>query len=351
MQVKKIWVSLLRYLGVTLLVLLWICRSCFRDPAGYASTIGFTFLLTVLLFEGNGWLNHWVGQKVSWVEKPVLRTVLGVGITVLYTCLLVTLVYMAIFIWGKGGSMADYKSALLNTLLISMVITLLVSLALHARQFLFHWREAALRLEKLKNEQMNSRLASLKAQLNPHFLFNSLNALTALVYKDADQAAAFIKKLSEMYRYILDYVDEEVVSLEKELYCLDAYIFLLKIRHGDHLEVVVEVGESDFFIPPLSLQMLMENATKHNVISHRRPLKVEVKVDGEVIRVRNNRQPKEVEVAKSGKGLANIRARYELLTDKSVEVITSDDLFEVSLPLLSFGSNKHTYSTNKSTKL
>ncbi|MCI4667190.1 MAG: histidine kinase [Bacteroidia bacterium] len=332
---RKLWVRILQYIGMTLLVLLWICRRCYADPSAYLNTIGFTFLITVLLFEGNGWINYWVGNKVSWVEKPVLRAVLGISSTIIYTSLLVVLMYMIVFIWGRGYTVDQFLGSLLETLWITMLITAVVTLLLHAREFLFHWREAALRVEKLKNEQINSRFASLKAQLNPHFLFNSLNALTALVYKDADQAALFIKKLSEMYRYILEYVDEEVVSLEKELECMDAYVFLLKIRHGEQLVFEVNIKDKESYVPPLSLQMLLENATKHNIISRKHALKIEVfTTEQGYLVVRNSYNPKGKSDYSLGKGLKNIKARYELLTDQEVYIKHDDSYFEVGLPLL-----------------
>lgn len=344
---KTAWIRISQYIGVSLLVLVFICPRCFMSPMDYYSTIGFTLLITALLFEGNGWLNFWIGRKVSWVERPVLRTVLGVGGMVIYTSGMVVLMYLMVFIWGKGYSLDEYLNSLLLTLGISMATTLVVALVLHAREFLFHWREAALRVEKLRSEQIHSRFTSLKAQLNPHFLFNSLNVLTTLVYKDAEQAAAFIKKLSEMYRYILEYVDEEVVSLKKEMKCLEAYIYLLKIRHGEHLRVEVDVPGAAGFLPPLSLQMLLENATKHNIISQKKPLKIEIIAEeNKRVIVRSTFQPKEVKEASTGRGLANIRSRYELLTDQPVEINQHEKIFEVKLPLLTFDAKKLTSSSN-----
>ncbi len=325
------------YAGIALGVLLFICRDCYVRPGAHIMTIVFTFTITIFLFEGNSLFNKWIGNRISWMEYPVWRTVIGVSGAMIYSSLLIVFTYSVLFIWKRGYAWETYNQSLWSTLIISLVVTLIISLLLHARGFLFHWREASLRVERLKREQVSTRFSSLKTQLNPHFLFNNLNTLTALVYKDPDKAADFIKKLSELYRYILEHVEEEVVPLRQELDCLEAYLFLLNLRHGDSLIVHMDIPPVKAYLPPLSLQLLMENAGKHNVISKKDKLHIDIFLeDNRKIVVRNTYNPKKEEEKSTGKGLANIRARYELLTDRSVEVLQAKDYFEVKLPLLYF---------------
>ena len=173
-----------------------------------------------------------------------------------------------------------------------------------------------------KRKVFVAKYESLKSQVSPHFLFNSLNALTNLVYEDQDKAAKFIKQLSEVYRYVLDTRDKEVVSMEEEKNFLNSYLFLQQIRFGDKLKLEVNLDETRSRIAPLVLQMLVENAIKHNVISEENPLHINIYVKDGFIVVENNLQKKSVMLDESpGIGLDNIAKRYEFLSDKKVEVI------------------------------
>jgi LytS/YehU family sensor histidine kinase len=206
---------------------------------------------------------------------------------------------------------------------------------------LLSWRQAAINAEKLKTESIASRYESLKNQVNPHFLFNSLNALSNLVYEDQELAIKFIRKLSEVYRYVLDTRNQEVVKLSDELAFLDSYIFLQKIRYEDNLKININLPRhTEAMIPPLSLQMLVENAIKHNIVSEDEPLHIDLFMeDDDYIVVRNNLQKKNIgEVppggASPGIGLANIKSRYETLTQKAVEVGSTPHDFLVKIPVL-----------------
>lgn len=198
------------------------------------------------------------------------------------------------------------------------------------------WRQAAIESEKLKTERVSSQYESLKNQVNPHFLFNSLNALTALVYEDQDQAAKFIKKLADVYRYVLDNQQKEVVPLSEEIRFVEAYVFLQKIRFEENLQVTIQVpADTQAMVLPLSLQMLVENAIKHNIISDDEPLHIQVYLEEEeFIVVKNNLQLKTSHEYSSGLGLKNIQSRYEYLSKKEISVLNSADEFIVKLPLL-----------------
>ena len=273
-----------------------------------------------------------VDRVYDWLEKPIHRLVLGVLAHTVYTSsAVILLIYVIELLFdARAGQKID-------TIIISVVITLVISLILHSRSFLISWRTLAIDSEKMKKEAMTAKYEALKNQVNPHFLFNSLNALTNLVYEDQDLAAKFIKKLSEVYRYVLESRDKEVVLLSEELKFVDSYIFLQKIRHEDALNVSFNIDKnSQFNVVPLSLQMLIENAIKHNIVSDEDPLTIHVEADQEFLKITNNLQKKNsYNVEHIGVGLENIKARYQFLTEKPVEVEESQDKFEVRLPLLS----------------
>jgi LytS/YehU family sensor histidine kinase len=173
--------------------------------------------------------------------------------------------------------------------------------------------------------------------VNPHFLFNSLNTLITLIPEDPQLAVAFVQKLSNVYRYVLQNKDKELVTLAEEMKVAEAYLFLLKTRFGENLRVHTDIppGQLGKFIAPLTLQMLLENAIKHNVVSAEKPLHIDLYVEkDEVLVVKNNLQRKSSVPDSTQTGLANISQRYRLLCQQAVEVVVTASNFMVVLPLL-----------------
>ncbi|GAB3938156.1 sensor histidine kinase [Larkinella terrae] len=202
--------------------------------------------------------------------------------------------------------------------------------------------ELRVNAEQLKSEASQAQFAALKNQVNPHFLFNSLSILTALVEVNPKLSIRFINYLSKAYRYILDQRDHEQVNLKTELEFLEAYCFLLNIRFDGKLQIVntlLKEETTQFNIAPLTLQLLVENAVKHNQMSGERPLVVSLSIQDDYLLVSNPiklRLADEVFTEPStGVGLENIINRYRLLTDRKVQIDQSDHSFVVSIPLLS----------------
>lgn len=194
------------------------------------------------------------------------------------------------------------------------------------------------RAERLEKENVQAQFAALKSQVNPHFLFNSLSILSSLVHADAELSEKFIDQLSRAYRYILEQKDNERVLLKTEIEFIQAYRFLLNIRFENKFDVVINVPEADqtrYQIAPLTLQLLVENAVKHNRMSAREPLHVNIYLDGDHLVVQNNLQLRPQSEKSTGVGLQNIITRYALLTEQPVWVGESDGNFVVKIPLLS----------------
>ncbi|NML65982.1 histidine kinase [Hymenobacter sp. RP-2-7] len=193
------------------------------------------------------------------------------------------------------------------------------------------------RTEQLETENLQAQLAALKNQVNPHFLFNSLSILTSLVHLDADLSEQFVEQLAQAYRYVLEQKDHDLVPLATELKFIEAYAFLLKIRFEEQFELAVEVPAASRarHLPPLTLQLLVENAVKHNQMSSEQPLRVHIACeDGELV-VRNTlrRRPAPA-LASTGLGLLNIQKRYRLVTPLPVRLVEEAGEFVVRLPLL-----------------
>ena len=169
-----------------------------------------------------------------------------------------------------------------------------------------------------------------------NFLFNSLNTLSSLVYENQEKAEAFIRELSDVYRYILENRGKELVTLNEELAVAESYIYLVQLRFDKNLVVRLNIDDvhKPKQIAPLTLQLLIENAVKHNVISNRKPLEVKIYIEDEYLVVRNNLQPKVSNDYSSQLGLKNIQSRYAFLTEKTMEVEQSETEFIVKIPLI-----------------
>lgn len=288
----------LAYWGAIRFLIIFFRRK-FPSYPQMAKRLGYTFLAVIPVYTV-------INQTMGYVHKKV-----GVGAEI------------------EGVTELDYN--VVSILLILLIATLYESIWLYTK-----WKESIVAQETLRREYVQSQLEGLRSQVNPHFLFNSLNTLTYLIPEDADRAVTFVQKMSKVYRYILEIKDQKLVSLEEELKFLEAYIFLLKERFGDNLNVVVEVPKSYYglHLIPLSLQMLMENVIKHNVISVDKPLNVKLWIEKDQLLVRNNLQRKAQTMPSTQVGLENIKHRYSFYTDQAMEVMETSSHFVVGLPLL-----------------
>ena len=197
--------------------------------------------------------------------------------------------------------------------------------------------ELTRKMDDLRKEMMASQYTTLKNQISPHFLFNSLNTLTSLMYEDRDLASDFVTRLASTYRYILDNREHDLVDLQKELNFLDAYVFMMNVRHKKAVTITTEINVTagDYFIPTLSLQMLVENALKHNQYSKEKPLSITIStIQNDALVVRNNLQRRSNAEETTKMGLQNIKKRYSYYTNKQVLVREEKAFFEVIIPLL-----------------
>ncbi|MEL7222132.1 MAG: histidine kinase, partial [Bacteroidota bacterium] len=204
--------------------------------------------------------------------------------------------------------------------------------------FYYRWKLSVVEAERLRKENISSQLDALRNQVNPHFLFNSLNTLTYLIPEDEDRAVRFVQQLSKVYRYILEIRDRSLITVAEELDFLEAYQFLLFERFGDNLKIDLQIDPAirQMYMIPLSMQLLLENAIKHNIISKDKPLHIEITADlvRDGMLVRNRLQPRQQQQASTKVGLDNIRSRYAFYTTDTVLVDTNDGWFSVYLPLL-----------------
>lgn len=282
-------------------------------------------LLYVVLHKFFRWETH---AKQLLVSTVLLAVALPVSLHYLFTLVLFPLIF------GRPCDISDKGN--LFSLLMSVIITLLVNSIIIGIDFFKHWRKTLTEKEELKRESLSAEFETLKNQVNPHFLFNSLNTLTSLIEDDKDRAVAFVQKLSNVYRYVLSQKDKETVSLGDELTFIKAYLYLNKMRFGENLECTMDVPQEYYErkMATLTLQMLVENCIKHNIIANGKPLHIHIGIEENRVFVRNNLQKKNVTKESNGIGLSNIIHRYKFLSTEEVEIRETENTFEVKVPLL-----------------
>ena len=241
--------------------------------------------------------------------------------------------YDALRLFGFEATMLQFK------LSIGVVVgTVMLTASLWESEYIYKkYKESFIEKETMQQLGMQQEFDSLRNQINPHFLFNCFNTLSSLISEDREQADAFLNELSKVYRYLLQNNEEGLSTLQDELNFIHSFYKLLKTRHGDAIELQIEVDKkySNYLLPSLSLQLLVENAVKHNVVSRQQPLTIDIfSIAGNKLAVNNNLQPKIVKAASNRVGLSNIRSKYELLKYYGFEILQDAKNFTVVLPLI-----------------
>ncbi|MET4108219.1 histidine kinase [Hymenobacter sp. UYP22] len=334
------WVKMLAMmLALSVGLSFLFCPGCPIASEQFIVTFGYNFCYTTGLWLANGLPSDLLNRYVDWTQNPLRRFLVTVS-TSLLASTLVILVVTTVF--RVGYFHKSFWSISWQAFVVPLGITLIVSLFMHSRSFLLSWREVSVQAQRLEKENAQAQADSLRRQLDPHFLFNSLNALTSLVEEnDPARATRFIRQLSQVYRYVLDSQDQEVVPLTEEIRFSDAYLFLQRTRLGEGVQVERHLPATaplnHWQVPPLALQLLLENALKHNATSQRNPLRISITLDevAATLTVRNTRHARRLPEGEStGLGLKNLQARYAFLTTRPVLIEASDAEFAVVLPLL-----------------
>lgn len=266
------------------------------------------------------------------------------GKRILFSFLLLVPVYLVIsfsvdlvcipildFFGGKKIPFNFFRANVASITIIALVWAIYESIFMYSR-----WKDSIVEQERLHSQFMQSQLEGLKSQVNPHFLFNSLNTLAYIIPEDSRKAVKFVEKLAKVYRYILEIQDRRLIPLHEELAFLDSYIFLHQERFGKNLQVKLKVSEEarQNLIVPLSLQILFENAFKHNIISNEHPLTISLVATATKLTVCNNLQRRNSNGESTKIGLANIQNRYVYFTDQPVVIEETEAVFSVTIPLI-----------------
>lgn len=289
----------------------------------------------------NGYLNDFLNKKLSWTEQTRLRTILGIIATIIVNFIVVYACnYVNYVIIQKVASTEDFLSGKYDFTTWFMInFALMISAFLHAKGFMEELKKNTKKEvveQKLIAKSANAQFESLKNQLDPHFLFNSLNVLTALIDENPEQAQKFTTSMSKIYRYVLEQKDKEMVKVEDEIEFAKIYCNLLKTRFEDSVDFTFDINSDDLqkMVVPLSLQLLLENCIKHNFATSGRPLNIRIFTEGKFLCIENNLQVREQLTESAGIGLSNIVQRYALLTKENVFIEKSEHNFKVKVPIL-----------------
>lgn len=299
--------------------------------------LGYYCIYGVVLTLINGTFFEYINHRVAWKNYAKYRILIGALGSVSLTMIGVFFIRMYTNVVLENEKLSVFVvNEKLQYYIVALLVTLIISLFFHAFYFYKKSQENKVREQKIIAGTASAKFESLKNQIDPHFLFNSLNVLSSLIEENPENAQRFTTSLSKIYRYVLEQKDKELVSVEEELSFAKTYMNLLKMRFENSLfyELPDTVPNPEAKVVPLSLQLLLENTVKHNVVSEQRPLHIRISIEGDYLCIANDFQKKEVLQDRRGVGLQNIVSRYAIITNRKVLVEENEQTFTVKIPIL-----------------
>lgn len=292
-------------------------------------------ILAILSLESVHQLRRYIKKRLLWEDYPVKRFFVQWSLSLLVSLLIVFISIWLFMVVINAVYYVRLQDQIIMAIFILIVITIMILVEL-SFFLLEKWRFSLAELERFKKENAEFQFESLRSQVNPHFLFNSLNTLSSLVYENQEKAEAFIRELSDVYRYILENRGKELVTLGEEMAVARSYIYLVQLRFDKNLNIKVDIAGQlhQKLIAPLTLQLLIENTVKHNIISQRKPLEVSIYSENNYLVVKNNLQPKVSKDYSSQLGLKNITSRYSFLTNDQALIQETEKEFIVKIPFI-----------------
>lgn len=342
----KEWLKPTRLEWITFLVLMPVLASVlnylvFGDRIWNDKQIWF-YSFPIIYFQGLGsWYlhilaMHWMRLEFPGLRQTSKRLILVACTHIALTSLTFAMIfygYDAIHFLGYSINPEEFKISVL----LAIALTLVATTTWEAEYVMKQWKRSLAEKQQMQQLAIEQEFETLKSQVNPHFLFNCFNALSSLISEEPEKAEKFLDELSKVYRYLLRSNESGLSTLTHELQFIRSYIELLKTRYGNAIEFQIETDKryDNYLLPSLSLQLLVENAVKHNTLSREQPLIIEIfTLAGNKLAVNNNLQRKTQKVYSNKVGLQNIRLKYELLSEKGFQVLEEDRNFTVVLPLI-----------------
>lgn len=313
-----------------------VLALAYRNYSLYESfyTFHLTLIFSALSFELFNLLNRKLEFKTPWINKPKRRFLKQIAAQ----SLMILFLYLVFMIAGYFTGF--YQLYVLKIEIVNLVVLFFMLLGFNSielgKALFFKWQQSQTELERIKIENAEFKFEMLKNQISPHFLFNSLNTVSSLIYSNKDIASEYLRKLSNVYRFVLEQQKNELILLKAELEFIKSFTYLYKLRFREMLNFTIDIDEDlhEHKVVPLTLQLLIENAVKHNIASRKRNLSIRIFTENNFLVVENNLQRKQNKEYSSNLGLENLRSRYAYVSDKEIVISETETLFKVKVPLL-----------------
>ena len=341
-MINKLIKEIPRALTITILIffvlvlLRLITGNTIRFDTNLFVNFGHAMLYGLSLYFTNAILFIYLDEKFQVERFSLKRIVIGFLSSFLISIVVIFLLRVFQDVIIAQHSFSEFwSSETISNYYFSTFLTFIITFAFHVFYFYKAYNENRVKEQKIIAGSASAQFESLKNQIDPHFLFNSLNVLSSLIEENPEAAQKFTTSLSKVYRYVLEQKDKELVSVEEELKFAKTYMNLLKMRFENSITFEVpEFENEDTKVVPLSLQLLLENCIKHNIVSEKKPLHIKIYIEENELIIENNKQIKEVLQDRKGVGLQNIVSRYAILTKRNVIIQESETIFKVKLPIL-----------------
>jgi sensor histidine kinase YesM len=333
----KINDTLFKWLGIPLIGILVFHLSGFAGSSEYPIIFDYLFfsVISFSIWNVSAYTHYLLRNQLYKIKKIYLRMPVRYLITIIISW---AFSYVLLTVWDYYLNNGRYNY---HSIMISQVIMAVFSAqisSIYEIVYLNKERESDLvKMERNEKLKVQAQLDALKRQIDPHFIFNSLNTLSYLISQNQEKAKLFNDTLAKVYRYILLNKEKDLIHLKEEIEFASNYFFLLKIRYQTGLSLIIKmdnVSVEDYFLPPLSLQTLIENAIKHNHFSENNHLTVEITISADQISVVNQKNIKKFDIHSSGIGLSNLNERYSLIINKNITIVQTPEYFTVLLPIL-----------------
>ncbi len=318
----------------TLISLLFSGSEIFANLRTYMAHVAFGFSYGVVFWLGNWAIGYQTGKRLNWTKNPNRANTISLLAFIFFgiSASIAVPLFINKYLQHQVGRQL-FNNTVFNAF-IAFSVDMIVISVYYSRYLVFFWKESIAKSEKLERENLLAQYEALKNQVNPHFLFNSLNTLAGLVEQDPKKAVEFINHLSNTYRYVLEQRNKELVTIEEELIFVNDFIFLAKLRYGNGLIVNTQLSKKKHFIVPMAVQMLIENCIKHNIIDDEQPLVIDLFEEGPYLLVKNNLQKKSSVSGNERIGLQNLKSRYAFVSSLPVIIKETQDEFVVKIPLV-----------------
>ncbi len=332
---NKIATFILANLLLSFIIMLAFMWNSFESLNNFLISFGWAYTICTTQWLGHGFIFNYLDQKIDWIEQPEKRALAGLVALVVYSSIAFYLIQTLFFFLVQGELPAVTWRWVVGWVLYPVGISFVITMTFTAIGFFRAWKDSFKRAERLNTEMMAYKYEVLRNQINPHFLFNSFNVLTDLVYENQDAAVKFIGQLSHLFRYVLESRDKELVPLSDEIEFVKSFSFLLQTRFENKLFINIDVDAAKAeMIVPVSIQMLIENAVKHNEVSDAYPLKIDIRKNGDYIEVSNSLKAKTAKDASTNLGLKNLQQQFAFFSDMKIKIEKSATAFKVKLPII-----------------